>query len=385
MENMLHNPKAVLSEDVWITGFTDLRRAASDALAKIGAADWLNNGETVLLKVSVNSGNPFPYTTNPKLVNALAVELRRLGAKVIVGDGSGLEYVCRPEKGPRPYDWRRKADSHKLMDRCGIGPQVQEAGAKATAFELADYTQGFYEASRQALDWHWKQALVLTKTLTEVHHIIHVPRLSSHIIAGMTSALKISVGYLREDSRLVLHNDMALFQERCAEINLAPELRSRLRGVITDASIINMTMGPDWGRQHAFRKGLLIASCNPAHHDVAAWAVLQFARRNNTKWYHRIIDYPAMARLLNFILVFGTSLLSGRRAPWFKYRGAKAPSRGKAHENPLIRRGLELFSDGSGHLISGTDVDHALLNEIKTAMTEAMQSVHSPQTKGVVS
>ena len=53
----------------------------------------------------------------------------------------------------------------------------------------------------------WDNGFYITKVIDEVDHIINLPRISSHIMAGVTLGTKNLVGLLREDSRIEFHND----------------------------------------------------------------------------------------------------------------------------------------------------------------------------------
>ena len=52
---------------------------------------WLSRGDRVLIKMAVNSGNPYPATTDPWSVQCMVKLLRERGAgKILVGDQSGF-------------------------------------------------------------------------------------------------------------------------------------------------------------------------------------------------------------------------------------------------------------------------------------------------------
>ena len=61
---------------------------------------WLSKGDSVFIKPALNSGNPYPATTNPIAIGAMVELLKEKGARrVIVGDMSGIEHVKLSPKG----------------------------------------------------------------------------------------------------------------------------------------------------------------------------------------------------------------------------------------------------------------------------------------------
>ena len=51
---------------------------------------WLSKGDRVLIKMALNSGNPYPATTDPWSVKCMVKLLREKGAgRILVGDKSG--------------------------------------------------------------------------------------------------------------------------------------------------------------------------------------------------------------------------------------------------------------------------------------------------------
>ena len=77
---------------------------------------------------------------------------------------------------------------------------------------------------------------MLPDILKQVDHIILLPRVSRHALAGSTLGLKAAVGWLRDDSRLELHRDARSFLEKIVEINDTTTLRRKLRLVLTVAT-----------------------------------------------------------------------------------------------------------------------------------------------------
>lgn len=315
---------------------TAVEAAARNAIDELGGLGWLGRGDRVLLKVASNSPNPFPATTRPELVTAMARILRAEGAgRVILADHPGVQFVHhQPSK--------QRGSTRETLAKNGLDQAAIAGGAEIAGFEEPGYDAYFAGESRSAD--HWKGPLMIPTLLREVDHVVYLPRLSTHVLGGATLALKAAVGWLREDSRFELHQQAETFLWKCAEIASAREIMDRVRLVVTDASKALTTYGPDFGYTATIEPALLIASTNLALHDVAAYGLLTYAREQLTPSWARAVDsYPGAASWMNRIfvgMIWGAGkALSGT--------GFDAPARARAVDNTIIRRGLEIWSPES--------------------------------------
>lgn len=227
---------------------------------------WLSKGDTVFIKPSINSGNPYPATTSPIAVAAVVELLREKGAgRVIVGDMSGVEHLRFSPTG-------LTGSSRKLMEVSGMATAVQASGAELHFFEEAGWS-AFYEEIPLAGS-HWKHPLMMPDILKEAQHIVLMPRCGRHILAGSTFGLKAAVGYWRHDTRLEYHHDASTFHEKTTEANTVETLRKKQRLVITAADKILATFGPDKGYIFEPDNGLVIASESVVAHDMVSLAWL---------------------------------------------------------------------------------------------------------------
>ena len=65
---------------------------------------WLDEGDVVLLKPALNSPNPYPSTTHPLAIRVVTELLEERGAKVVIGDQSGIELsLIHISEPTRPY------------------------------------------------------------------------------------------------------------------------------------------------------------------------------------------------------------------------------------------------------------------------------------------
>jgi uncharacterized protein (DUF362 family) len=243
---------------------------------------WLSRGDVVFIKLASNSPKRYPATTSPLAVRAMVGLLRDKGAsKVIVGDKPGVQYVYQDKKGQR-------GSSRDILTRNGLHQAAQDSGAEVHYFDEAGYDA--YFADHPEHESNWQGALMLPKILTEVDHVVLLPRVSRHVLAGSTNGLKAAVGWLRDDSRLELHRDAKSFLQKIVEINDATVLRQKLRMVLTVATKVQTTFGPDRGFVVEPEPGLVFGSESLLAHDMVALGWLLWNRERSTppshlSWY----------------------------------------------------------------------------------------------------
>ena len=172
---------------------------------------WLSKGDRVLIKLSINSGNVFPATSDPWMLNGLISILQKKGAGVIfVGDQSGVADVHWTTDS-------KKGSSRELCKSAELMRPIADNNAKPVFFEEAGY-DGYFE-TRPENAHHWKTPIWLPNILKEVDHIIYAPRISSHIMGDITVGMKLGVGFLREDSRRDFHSGGSDFYAMYEEVN----------------------------------------------------------------------------------------------------------------------------------------------------------------------
>jgi len=248
--------------------------AAAVRRAALAATDfsWLSRGDAVLIKPVCNSGNVYPATTDPIALHAMIGLLRERGAgRVIVADMSGVQFV-------RFYPDATSGSTRALMTGNGLVKAAEEGGATVHAFEEAGW-DGFFE---ERLDGaaHWTEPLYLPNILREVDHVVLMPRCSRHMLAGSTLGQKAAVGWWRHDSRLAYHRGAGSLAEKTAEANLTPTIRAKQRLVLTSATKVLATFGPDEGHIVEPETGLIIASPSIVAHDTVSLCWLLENRRS---------------------------------------------------------------------------------------------------------
>ncbi len=244
----------VLAEAIW---------AAAESATDFS---WLSKNDTILIKPVLNSGNPYPATTNPAGIASIVTLLKQKGAgRVIVSDMSGIEHVkLSPNK--------LKGSSRTLMENCGMARAAETAGAELY-FPEEDGWEAFFEDGPISGS-NWKAGIMMPKILRNVDHVILMPRCGRHALAGNTLGMKAAVGYWRTDSRLEYHHDAKTFHEKTAEANTVSSLREKQRLILTTATRTLATFGPDKGYVTEPDTGLVIASESILAHDMVSLAWL---------------------------------------------------------------------------------------------------------------
>jgi len=276
---------------------------------------WLSPGDLVLLKPALNSPHPYPSTTHPLAAHVISKILKDNGAKVVVGDQSGIKSVLHHPGGVL------RGNSRDNYIQAGMGT----ADDDFINFEKEGWDEGFYHhASRETSSW--QDGFYITRWIRKADHIISLPRLSTHSQAGVTLGFKNMVGCLREDSRLEFHangpynlfikidahgsslksvddhNDT--FFEKIVEISDA--VRDKLRLTLFVATKAQTTFGPDSqslelgklkiGRANItdLKPGLIFASTDQVAAESFAIALLKYLRKS----------LPTIPRLYERLILF---------------------------------------------------------------------------------
>ena len=273
--------------------------AVKDAARQATDFSWLSRGDSVLIKPALNSGNIYPATTSPLGIRAMIELLREKGARrVIVSDMSGIEHLkLTPDK--------LKGSTRDLMAASGMARAVSEAGGELHFPEESGW-DGFFEDG-PAGSSHWKGGLMMPKILREVDHLVLMPRCSRHMLLGSSLGMKNAVGYWRTDTRLEYHKDAATIHEKTAEANRLPCLIDKQRLVLTTATKVLTTFGPDKGFVATPETGLVIASESIVAHDMIslAWLLENRTMMSSSEMENARDPYKGQFRvnLINHIVV----------------------------------------------------------------------------------
>jgi uncharacterized protein (DUF362 family) len=235
---------------------------------------WLSRGDRVLLKIALNSGNPYPATTDPWSVHCMVKLLKERGAgRILVGDQSGFGTVQWTKD-------RKKGSSRQLAKTAGLLKVIEDSDTEPCFFE--EFGWDAYRPTFPEGDHHWGRPIMIPAKLDEVDHIIYLPRVSSHILAGNTLGFKLSVGFLRSDSRGEFHRAGKQFYSMYEEINHVPQIATKLRLVVSSGRSVLTLIGPNDGPIAKPDFGLVLASDDLLAHEMLAYAWLQWNRQFET-------------------------------------------------------------------------------------------------------
>lgn len=242
---------------------------------------WLSPEDSVFIKPVVNSGNPYPATTDPLVITAIIRLLKEKGAgRIAVGDLSGIGDV-------QFHQDQIEGSTRKLMEQIGIAQATVKKGGEIFCFEEAGW--GAFYPEKPLHGKSWKEPLMMPKILKEIDHIILLPRCGRHMMAGSTLGMKAAVGYMRTDTRMELHRDAKTFYEKIAEANTVPTLLKKLRLIITSADKVLTTFGPNEGYVSQPKTGLIISSDSILAHDMVSLAWLLENRKYTPE--DELMDY----------------------------------------------------------------------------------------------
>jgi uncharacterized protein (DUF362 family) len=288
----------------------DVFLSASDNLS------WLREGDIVLLKPALNSPDPYPATTHPLAIEVISRLLTEHGAKVIIGDQSGIEHVLHDPGGVI------RGSSRANFIRSGMGSKDD---LRFVSFEDEGWDTGFFHY-RSENTRSWPYGFFISEWARKADHIIVLPRVSTHSQAGATLGLKCMVGMLREDSRMEFHangpynsfitaaakgssltaadDHSDTFFEKIVEISDA--IRTKHRLTLFVATRAQATFGPNrfgvrigpigLGRAHVIelKPGLVFASADPVAAETFALAILKSLKKS----------VPRIPRLMERIFLY---------------------------------------------------------------------------------
>ena len=202
-------------------------------------------GETVSLKVNTLGGRGI--STNVLLVAAICERLQQAGVRasdIIVWDRDSNEL--------------ERAGFHLAMG----GERVQCYGTDRVGYE-------------ENLSAWGNVGSCLSKILTErTSVLINLPVLKDHDGAGVTIALKNMYG--------VIHNPNKYHPDGCnpyvADLNMLPEIRTRMRLTICDATTAIYEGGPGYKPEHCWNANSLLVSQDPVALDHTGWQMIERKR-----------------------------------------------------------------------------------------------------------
>ena len=198
-------------------------------------------GEAVGLKINTLGGRGL--STNIQLVEAICERLQEAGIKA--GDITV---------------WDRDSEE---MERAGLKLSVGGNRVQCFGTDRVDY--------EQELVVYGSVGGRLSRLLTQRSNVlINLPVLKDHDGAGVTMALKNMYG--------VIHNPNKYHPNGCnpyvADLNMLPEIRTRMRLTICDATTAQYEGGPAYKPEHVWRCNALLVAQDPVALDYTGWQII---------------------------------------------------------------------------------------------------------------
>ncbi len=201
-------------------------------------SDWFA-GQRVLVKVNLNTPDPYPASTCPDFLKEFLQFLHSYGVDdILAGDCSSLSSL----------------PTRKTARKVGLEQAV--AGlAELVFFDELDWVE-------VAVPGRFLKTVTVPEVVYEVDRIINLTNLKTHPWADFSMAMKNAVGYLHPLERRELHQDH--LRQKIVELNLA---------VMADLSIIDgrmamITGGPAVGATAS--AGIVLIGDHPAAVDLQA-------------------------------------------------------------------------------------------------------------------
>ena len=303
-KNLTSNPTHVFLTGISSDGSKIEKIKAIQQVAEASTDfSWLSPDDSVFVKPVVNSGNPYPATTDPHAITAIIRLLKDKGAgRIVVGDLAGIGDV-------RFYQDHVGGSTRRLMEQTGIAQAILKERGEIYCFEEAGWDAFYPEKPLQGTSW--KESLMMPLILKEMDHIILLPRCGRHMMAGSTLGMKASVGYWRTDTRMELHRNAKTFYEKIAEANTVPTLLKKQRLILTVANKILTTFGPNDGYVSQPKTGLIISSSSILAHDMTSLAWLLENRKNTPE--EELLNYKEINKRFANKSNKNTVLMLGRK------------------------------------------------------------------------
>lgn len=244
----------------------DIKESIRKAVGLIGGfSKYVSEGDVVLIKPNYNSDDPYPATSDPDALKALAELIYEAGAKkIIIGESSGI--LWKPTK--------------HVLEKMGVTWAVKESKSELVNFDESEWIE-------KKINGKYLKSIKVPKIIDQVDKIIYFPCMKTHKHGRFTMSLKLSIGFIATMERMPMH--MINLEKKIAEINLAfkPVL------IVMDARKCFVTNGPTSGQLE--EPGLILASNDRVAIDVEGVKILQSYNAKN-KLNKNVWELPTIKR-----------------------------------------------------------------------------------------
>ena len=228
----------------------NVREAVEKSVELLGGLEnFVQTGETVMIKPNFNRSNPPPASTSLDFLEAIVVVLQEKGVKVVVGECSGPPFITR-----------------KILELRGVQKLLHRLEAELIIFNEGEWLEVH-------LGGEYLEKITMPKCVYEVDKMIYLSNMKTHRKARFSLSLKLAVGFTHPCERRMLHDGD--LEKKVAEINLAwqPDL------IVMDGRKAFVTGGPDDGK--VVEPGVIMASGDMVAIDMEALKMLMDYKADN--------------------------------------------------------------------------------------------------------
>ncbi len=225
---------------------SDLRTSIRTAVNAIGGFEsYIEPDGIVTLKPNLNTADPFPASSDPAFIKALAEEILSAGAaKVRILESSMMTLQTR-----------------KVAEQNGLSRVADELGLEMVFLDEGEWTQ--VEIERGV----YLKKVSIGKAATEVQKLVLAPCLKTHAFARFTATMKLFVGWAKPTDRLKMH--ARHLEEKV--VDLASHFNPSL--VVMDARKVLVSGGPAHGQVE--EPGFILAGDNMLAVDIEGLKILK--------------------------------------------------------------------------------------------------------------
>jgi uncharacterized protein (DUF362 family) len=263
------------------SAYPSYAEAVAAALALAGGLGFVRPGQRVLLKPAVNSGRPYPATTDAETIAVLARAIQAAGGEPFIAERTMY----------------RRSTATALRE---TGIRDAAADARIPCLALDDHPVA---ALHHPLATSWRESTIrVYRAVTEADHVVNLCTPRTHFLGDFTMALKNLVGVVDGEQRWAMHRGEQL-RARLAEISLV--VRPAL--VLMDGREGFADGGPDSG--DLVRPDFLAVGTDPVAIDAVGLAFLRREGAGARIARGSIWELPTLARAAEL----GIGVASGER------------------------------------------------------------------------
>jgi len=231
---------------------SNLRASIKRAVDLIGGFDQvIAPGDTVTIKPNLNTGDPFPASSDASFIEALGQNLLEAGAKKLQIIESSMV----------------RASTRDISNEVGLTQVAESLGADSIFLEEQPQVKVDIPHAKFLKQTH------IGKPLLDIGKLVLVPCLKTHKYARFTGSMKLFVGWMSRQDRIKMH--VSHLEEKVVE--LASFFHPVL--IVMDGRKCFVTGGPASGQVET--PNLILASGDMVSIDVQAIRILQSYKADN--------------------------------------------------------------------------------------------------------